>query len=1406
MATADPLLLGIDLGTASVKLIVGGPEGQVIHRTWLPGKSNPLASLLQVLGSLEEHLPPSSLVKIGLTGSGRSLLAGVDSVLAVNEVVATALAVRSVYTEARSIIDLGGQFSRWILLGQGNQSASVIDFASNGLCAAGSGAFLEEQASRLGMTVESLGQMAARAKRGATIAGRCSVFAKSDMIHLQQKGTPVDEIALGLCQAMVRTFCSTVISGRSMEAPVVLVGGGATNPGLVRAFLEVLGLRPDQLIVPSHPLFLGAWGAARMASQVPAISIERFRAAIQGTLENVSRGSGSQQAILAPLSAGPGGNEVQPDEDPAPVTRDVAAYLGVDVGSVSTDLALLSSDFKLLQGIYLPTRGRPIEALNEGLSRIQERFGERLHILGVGSTGSGRHLAAKVLGADVTHNEITAQMVSSLFFVPEADTIFEIGGQDSKYIFTRDGRLADFEMNKICSGGTGSFLEEQAERLGIRIVEEFSSLALRAPAPCDLGTRCTVFMASELVRAQERGASLENICAGLAYAVARNYLDKVVAGRPLGSCILLQGGTASNRAMVAAFRQLLGRPVKVHPYNRISGAIGAALLAARAGSGSSRFLGFHSCAEADLRSFECRACANRCQVNQVHLGKRIVHFGDICERFSQRDRETPEVSRPFPELFAARDALLESYLSPNGDPAAHKPRLGLLSTSLNLEFLPLWVRFLTELGYEPVLAGRTTSAGVQEYARGVPAEVCLPIKAAVAQAKALLAQGEVDRIFLPGVLECPGRTRNEPSHTCFFVQQLPDMLRSELKERLVTAQFALGDQLLDVIEPVLALAEALHRPLDAVLRALTRAKAVYTDFAAARKRLGEAALRGSFDRAVVVLGRPYNVHDPFLNLSLARHLERLGLPAIPWDLLPLDEIELDKRWDTVPWFYNREQLRALEVIRQDPRLFPILVSSYGCGPDAFTVKHLEELLAGRPRLLLEFDEHRGEAGLVTRLEALADEIEAYLRRKPSNVSTAVVTLGPRSLPSGRRFFLPNFSEHARVYAAVLRSEGRTAVVLPEPDERTLRLGEQHTSGRECHPYSILAGQLIRFLQDSSPRNGDVVLLPICPTPCLLRQYGDAFRILLQRQGLTDRVEVWDATLEQLEKLLGLPPMLRLYKGLLATDVLSILATRLRPYEQNPGATNRIFAESMNHLIDAVAGRKRIDSVLPETVAAMMALPRSAMPGTRPVVGVTGDIYTRINPTGNAGLFQRLEQMGCEVWPSPFFAELADLSATRQVRRSVERGRLKIAAWEEMSLRLTQRARRKLLAGLPADVAALVVEPSANELIQMAQPYVGPRTNFLIVLGAAKMVDFLRRGASGVINAVGINCIVGTATASVIPAIRSDFGQAPIITLTYGNSESPAQRLRLETFVHQLKTFRRNHAPSKPCRVALKAPT
>jgi predicted nucleotide-binding protein (sugar kinase/HSP70/actin superfamily) len=608
---------------------------------------------------------------------------------------------------------------------------------------------------------------------------------------------------------------------------------------------------------------------------------------------------------------------------------------------------------------------------------------------------------------------------------------------------------------------------------------------------------------------------------------------------------------------------------------------------------------------------------------------------------------------------------------------------------------------------------------------------------------------------------------------------------------MIPALFALREGVLGLVSPMFALARALNRSLDAVGRGLVRARAAQARFAEARKRLGQAALAARFDRAVVVLGRPYNTHDPFLNLGLAHHLERLGLPAIPWDLLPLDEVRLDARWQTVPWHYNREQLRALEVIRRDPRLFPILVSSYGCGPDGFTVKHLEELLAGGPRLLLEFDEHRGEAGLVTRLEAFADEIEEHLRSRHPAPKAPLLTPGPRLLPEGRRFYIPHFSEHAGMYAAILRSAGFQADVLPPPDEETVRLGEQHASGRECHPYAILAGELVRLVRRSPPEAGDVFLVPSCTSPCLLRQYGDALRILLLREGLR-KMEVWDAASPQLGRLVGSTGLMRLYSGLLATDILFTLASRLTPYQRPGNGFDRLRAAALGSLAGAVAERRDVGQSLAAAAESLWNSPRTGGPGMLPVVGVTGDLYTRVNPAGNAGLFRRLEQMGCEVWPSPFFASSA-LGAFLETRRKIEQGRLMDAASEQLAAFVTTAAGERLADRLRPELRELAVEPSPEELARLAQPYVGPQTHFLIVLNVAKIADFLRRGAAGVISAAGINCAVGTLAASVIPAVRADFDSAPVLSLAYGGTEGPGQRIRLETFAYQVQARWRRRA-------------
>ncbi|UCF16929.1 MAG: hypothetical protein JSW59_05610, partial [Phycisphaerales bacterium] len=864
-----------------------------------------------------------------------------------------------------------------------------------------------------------------------------------------------------------------------------------------------------------------------------------------------------------------------------------------------------------------------------------------------------------------------------------------------------------------------------------------------------------------------------------------------VAGKPIGKTIVCQGGTASNGAVVAAFRKILGTEVHVHPYNRLSGAIGVALLAMQpmeCAAYKTGFAGFEACKEATASSFGCRGCENRCQVNRVTVSGRTVHFGDICERYTEGDLYGSKAGRvtstwrPFPELFALREGLLEQANATASSAVDGRLPVGIPRASLALEFLPFWVNLISELGFAPVLSSRADPAKLAETAYSVSAEVCLPLKAAAACVASLIYERRVPHVFVPSLLECLPRKDGGQRHTCLYAQQFPDMLRAEYGDKLVHAQFALGAKPWDDLEAARALAGAFGRPLHQVLLAMDKSRKLYEQFVQARENLGREALRADFDRAVVVLGKPYNTHDPGLNLFLARHLERLGLPAIPWDCLPVSEVLLSERWDTLPWHYSREQLRALELIRSDHRLLPILVSNYGCGPDAFTTKHLEEMLRDRPRLFLEFDEHRGEAGLITRLEAFADEISSHISLGITHCATPKLTRGSTPRPCGKRLFIPSFSEHARIYAAVLRSAGLDAQVLPTPDAETLRMGEELSSGRECHPFSIILGDLARIARSKELQKGDVFVSPSTTTPCLIRQYGDAYRILAERAQLPE-IEIWDASGREIGNIVGMSGLLRLYEGLSAVDFLYVLATRLRAYELQSGVVDGIFTDAVAAVSRAIAQKRSVETELVRGVCTLMGTPRSGNPGDRPLIGVTGDLYTRINPVGNMGLFHRLETMGCEVWPSPYFVASVDITAWRDSRRDAYRLHIKDAFWETLSWGITTGVLKRLFRNIDPRALALATEQRPSRLVELAGPFVSEHTNWLVLLGVGKIADFIECRVHGVINAVAVHCMVGVAIDAALPLLRNTYPDTSIITLTYGGTEGPAQRIRLETFVH-----------------------
>ena len=713
--------IGLDAGSVSVKLVLLDDNGKILRSLYQRHKGRTLPVALEMLktvmrdelcvtGDKDQYgqghpartAPHPSL---SLTGSAGRLIGTILGITPVNEVVAYAYATRMLYPHIRTIIELGGEDSKLIILGE--DSYSIKDFYMNSVCAAGTGSFLDQQAERLRLSIEEFSELSLKSERPPRIAGRCSVFAKSDMIHLQQIATPVEDIVAGLCFAVARNFKGSIARGRELAFPISFQGGVAANNGMIRAFKEIFGL--TELFVPEEFALMGAIGAAlkdmaekqgaedRGQSAEGRAKREKNRRQISAfdlqKLEDFINSSKLSEKGYNPLiQAGddfigrhlirlqnPDSKSLTPKAGIS--NSKLKTYLGVDIGSISTNLAVIDESCKLIAKRYLMTAGRPIEAVRQGLEEIYREIGDSIEIAGVGTTGSGRYMIADYIGADIVKNEITAQATAAAFIDQDVDTIFEIGGQDSKFISLKNGVIVDFEMNKACAAGTGSFLEEQAEKLGISIKGEFQECAFGSGNPCRLGERCTVFMENSLMSNLQSGTDKKDLLAGLAYSIVQNYINRVVCKRPIGNRIFFQGGVAFNKSVVAAFEKYLGREVIVPPDHDVTGAIGMALIAMKHMKGrgwrrgvlrrpilrkretettlpATNFKGFELLRRPyDISSFECKGCSNVCEINKIRIEGEKVHlfYGGRCEKYDVRKKK-PE--NKIPDLFAFRNEML----------------------------------------------------------------------------------------------------------------------------------------------------------------------------------------------------------------------------------------------------------------------------------------------------------------------------------------------------------------------------------------------------------------------------------------------------------------------------------------------------------------------------------------------------------------------------------------------------------------------------------------------------------------------------------------------------------------------------------------------------------------------------
>ncbi len=997
-----PCFAGLDAGSVSIKLAVfidkitnanpseikNIPSNYCLHETSaglfllsdaIRHKGEPVKCARNMLTRLQNTNPELAISGMAATGGGGRDMADQMGLEFINEFQSAAEGLRLLHPEARTVFELGGERSKYMLLGEDSEGdAQILDYEMNGECAAGTGSFFDQQAGRLKYDVNEVSSVLANVKRTASIAGRCSVFAKSDMIHAQQRGYSPPEVLKGLCFAVVRNFKGNVTKGKKIIPPVAFIGGVASNAGVVDAVRELFELHDGQLVVPELNDKISAAGAAWLAKK------RNLNTILTLDFNHKSRTAAYPKTI--PLSM-----------DKVILLRDqeekyifksddkINAFLGIDIGSVSTNLALIDEEGKLIHGIYKMTDGRPLEVVGMGLKEMADAAGSKVIIKAVGTTGSGRELIGALVGADAIKDEITAHKTGSAFISKnqlkkEVDTIFEIGGQDSKYISIKNGTVVDFSLNEACAAGTGSFLEEQAKELGVAIKNEFAELALKSRHPLKLGERCTVFMEKELLPYQHRGVPKEDMVAGLAFSVVYNYLNRVVKKRPIGDVVFFQGGTAYNDAVAAAFATILDKSIVVPPYNGIMGAIGAALLAKDLQILKTGFRGWDvDRIKWDVREFTCNGCVNHCIIQEFDVEGEKSYWGDKCsDRF--RKRVHSDKKPVIDNLFDIHSRLLDLDYLHFLTPAKQKRGIAAIPRILNFyDRLPFWRAYFEALGFQVITSGSSLQSHVDSGVEASVAEPCFPVQMAHGHVLEL-SNREIDILFLPNVINEEDTSNSVASFICPWTQTFP--LIAENTPSFFNVKHKIWDPNIQFREGQSFVCAQLESEVKKFgisasenSRAVALAYNAQAEFYKRYMKEGENALKIIKENGascVLLLGRPYNLYDSGLNLNIPAKLRLdYGVNVLPLDSLSLDEIDVRPVHDHMFWNYGRRIIQAAMRSKQYPDMHLIYLSNFKCGPDSY-IRHYIEEAAGKSFLFLQLDSHANDAGMMTRIEAFLE--------------------------------------------------------------------------------------------------------------------------------------------------------------------------------------------------------------------------------------------------------------------------------------------------------------------------------------------------------------------------------------------------------------------------------------------------
>lgn len=1214
--------LGIDIGSTTLKLCLLSPDGAITHEV-LPHDGDLPGTLGRLLGRLdlvEASSPPRGLVT-GSEGRHRIALPEVIAAVAM-EAGLTALGLRP-----RAVVSMGGEdLVVYVLDGRGR----IVNTYSGNKCASGTGEFFRQQLGRMNLRLEETSSLC----EGATahrLSSRCSVFMKSDCTHRLNKGEATKgDIALSLSKVMADKVSEFLTKAKISSGQVMLSGGVTRNRHLVDFVRQ--GSPGIDFLVPEEAPFFEAFGAAHLArtkgDPLPG----------QGL---AGRGAALHFKTFPPLEESC--HQVVYASSRRGVFDPEAEYvLGVDGGSTTTKAALINAEtLEIVAEHYGRTHGDPVAALKLCLAEVRRQIGEsQPRISLVATTGSSRELLGVFLETVGVYNEIIAHTVGTTYFQESVDTIFEIGGQDAKYVLINNGVPIDYAMNEACSAGTGSFLEESAAGdLNIDTAPEIGPIALKALAPLKFGEHCSAFINSDIRKAISQGAAREDIVAGLVFSIVANYLNRVVGNRAVGDHIVLQGGVAKNPAVPLAFAQMTGKRITVPPDPELMGCFGVARLALeKHAEGLIEKGSFDLQALMDKeitygKEFTCKACENLCTIRRLEVSGRRYPFGGRCSLYTNQRKKRKIRAAEHMDLTQERSRMLfEEFAPPPDSLLARTSQVVGVPMAFSVHSLwPFYSWFFHNLGIRVEISTKIIPEGIAKQ----ESNYCFPAEIAHGAIQDVLDKG-VDFLFLPHFRDMPTL---EEVHACVcpLTQGLPFFARHA---------FGLKDE--QVLRPLVSFGggfDASRGAFEEVAEALGCSRAEgsraydvgithYQRFLAAYRALGQRVLREVRENPdqvyVVLLGRPYNAFTRDANMGIPRKFTSQGVTVIPFDMIYEDDAQIPPN---NYWYFGQQNMKAVKKVREVDNLYLAFISNFSCAPDSFLLHYVRWLMGHKPYLVLEIDSHTADAGLDTRVEAFLDIVESYRRHVTPSAETPFVRRYHVALKeefcdivdrkTGERLDIRDPRVHliwpsmgdlsTEAMDVAARRQGIVSTHLPLPDAHSTQLARNVASGKECIPALLVLGSILKFFREHDPTSGKEIYLVFVPStlgPCRTGQYYVFFDRLFEEMGW-ENVVLLVANSENSYREMGPTFNQDTWRALVLGDYFGDVRTSLRLLARDPEEAMTLFEEIWQDVMCGFgAGSGALDQALRLAAERLSAVPRKALLRDLKKVLVVGEIYVR----------------------------------------------------------------------------------------------------------------------------------------------------------------------------------------------------